>query len=55
MGHVLEGWLRLAGVVTTFVALPALVMLLSRAPSQLGVIVLKGCAHLRARLGALVN
>ncbi|MGO9593092.1 MAG: hypothetical protein ACLQFT_07470 [Steroidobacteraceae bacterium] len=55
MGHVLEGRLRRADVVTTFVALPALVMLLSWAPSQLGVTVLKGCAHLRARLGVLVN
>jgi AAHS family 3-hydroxyphenylpropionic acid transporter len=55
MGHVLEGRLRRADVVTTFVALPALVMLLSWAPSQLGMTVLKGSTHLRARRGALVN
>jgi AAHS family 3-hydroxyphenylpropionic acid transporter len=53
MGHVLEGRLRGAGVVTTFVALPALILLLSRAPPQLGLTVLivfaLGCAVLAAQ------
>jgi len=53
MGNVLEGRLRGAGVVTTFVALPALILLLSRAPPQLGLTVLivfaLGCAVLAAQ------
>jgi AAHS family 3-hydroxyphenylpropionic acid transporter len=53
MGAVLEGRLRRAGVVTTFVALPALLVLLSRSPSQLGltvlIVFLLGCAILAAQ------
>lgn len=53
MGQLLEGRLRPAAVVTTFVALPALVVLLSTAPSQLGVtmliVFLLGCAVLAAQ------
>ena len=53
MGHLLEGRLRRAAILTTFVALPALVVLLSRASSQLGVTVLLvfllGCAVLAAQ------
>jgi MFS transporter, AAHS family, 3-hydroxyphenylpropionic acid transporter len=53
MGQVLEGRLRHAGIVTTFVALPALILLLSRAPSVPGPTVLivfaLGCAVLAAQ------
>ena len=53
MGQLLEGRLRRAAVVTTFVALPALVVLLSRTPPQLGITVLivflLGCAVLAAQ------
>jgi MFS transporter, AAHS family, 3-hydroxyphenylpropionic acid transporter len=53
MGQVLEGRLRHAGIVTTFVALPALILLLSRAPSAPGPTVLivfaLGCAVLAAQ------
>jgi MFS transporter, AAHS family, 3-hydroxyphenylpropionic acid transporter len=53
MGQLLEGRLRRAAVITTFMALPALVVLLSRAPSQLGITVmivfLLGCAVLAAQ------
>jgi MFS transporter, AAHS family, 3-hydroxyphenylpropionic acid transporter len=50
MGQALEGRLRHAGIVTTFVALPALILLLSRAPAAPGPTVLivfaLGCAVL---------
>lgn len=50
MGQVLEGRLRHAGIVTTFVALPGLILLLSRAPAAPGPTVLivfaLGCAVL---------
>jgi AAHS family 3-hydroxyphenylpropionic acid transporter len=53
MGQVLEGRWRAAGVTTTFVALPALVLLLSRAPPQPAVTVVivfaLGCAVLAAQ------
>jgi MFS transporter, AAHS family, 3-hydroxyphenylpropionic acid transporter len=53
MGQVLEGRLRHAGILTTFVALPALILLLSRAPSAPGPTVLivfaLGCAVLAAQ------
>lgn len=53
MGQVLEGRWRAAGIATTFVALPALVLLLSRAPPLPGVTVLivfaLGCAVLAAQ------
>jgi AAHS family 3-hydroxyphenylpropionic acid transporter len=53
MGRVLEGRLRRAGVVATFLALPALILLLSRAPPQVGLTVLivfaLGCAVLAAQ------
>jgi AAHS family 3-hydroxyphenylpropionic acid transporter len=53
IGQVLEGRLRGVGVVTTFLAMPALVMLLSRAPSQPGltvlIVFLLGCAVLAAQ------
>jgi AAHS family 3-hydroxyphenylpropionic acid transporter len=53
MGQVLEGRLRRAGVVATFLALPALILLLSRAPPQVGLTVLivfaLGCAVLAAQ------
>ena len=53
MGQVLEGRLRGAGVVTTFVALPGLILLLSRSPPVLVVTVLivfgLGCAVLAAQ------
>jgi MFS transporter, AAHS family, 3-hydroxyphenylpropionic acid transporter len=53
MGQVLEGRLRRAGIVTTFVALPALILLLSRAPPQVDLTVLivfaLGCAVLAAQ------
>lgn len=53
MGQALEGRLRHAGVVTTFVALPALVVLLGRAPALPGLTVLivfaLGCAVLAAQ------
>lgn len=53
MGQVLEGRLRGAGVLATFVALPALILLLSRAPPQVGLTVVivfaLGCAVLAAQ------
>jgi AAHS family 3-hydroxyphenylpropionic acid transporter len=53
MGQVLEGRWRAAGIATTFIALPALVLLLSRAPPLPGVTVLivfaLGCAVLAAQ------
>jgi AAHS family 3-hydroxyphenylpropionic acid transporter len=53
MGQVLEGRWRAAGIGTTFVALPALVLLLSRAPPLPGVTVMivfaLGCAVLAAQ------
>jgi len=53
MGQVLEGRWRAAGILATFVALPALVWLLSRAPPQPGLTVLivfaLGCAVLAAQ------
>jgi AAHS family 3-hydroxyphenylpropionic acid transporter len=53
MGQLLEGRLRGAGIVTTFVALPALILLLSRAPAQPGPTVLivfaLGCAVIAAQ------
>jgi AAHS family 3-hydroxyphenylpropionic acid transporter len=53
MGQVLEGRLRHAGIVATFVALPALILLLSRAPAAPGPTVLivfaLGCAVLAAQ------
>jgi AAHS family 3-hydroxyphenylpropionic acid transporter len=53
MGQVLEGRWRAAGILATFVALPALVLLLSRAPPQPTLTVLivfaLGCAVLAAQ------
>jgi AAHS family 3-hydroxyphenylpropionic acid transporter len=53
MGQGLEGRLRRAAVVATFLALPALILLLSRAPPLLGLTVLivfgLGCAVLAAQ------
>jgi AAHS family 3-hydroxyphenylpropionic acid transporter len=53
MGQVLEGRLRGAGIVATFIALPALIVLLSRAPAQPGPTVLivfaLGCAVIAAQ------
>lgn len=53
MGQVLEGRLRGAGVLATFVALPVLILLLSKAPPQVGLTVLivfgLGCAVLAAQ------
>jgi AAHS family 3-hydroxyphenylpropionic acid transporter len=53
MGQVLEGRMRAAGIVATFVALPALILLLSRAPAQPALTVLivfaLGCAVLAAQ------
>jgi AAHS family 3-hydroxyphenylpropionic acid transporter len=53
MGQVLEGRMRAAGIIATFVALPALILLLSRAPAQPGLTVLivfaLGCAVLAAQ------
>jgi MFS transporter, AAHS family, 3-hydroxyphenylpropionic acid transporter len=53
MGQVLEGRMRAAGIIATFVALPALILLLSRAPAQPALTVLivfaLGCAVLAAQ------
>jgi AAHS family 3-hydroxyphenylpropionic acid transporter len=53
MGQVLEGRLRAAGIVATFVALPALILLLSRAPAQprptVLIVFALGCAVIAAQ------
>jgi AAHS family 3-hydroxyphenylpropionic acid transporter len=53
MGQLLEGRLRTISILTTFIALPLLLLLLSRAPAQLApvlsIVFLLGCAVLAAQ------